>query len=65
MGLVDEEYPNVKGDTLLRLLSDLAVEYAGLVWIVDMDGEMNNSGPGRYGDNKSGAVIDDLFLLCL
>ena len=31
MGLADEEYPDVKGDTLLRLLSDLAVEWAGLV----------------------------------
>ena len=26
MGFTDEEYPNVKGDALLRLLSDLAVE---------------------------------------
>ena len=26
MGVADEEYPNMKGDTLLRLLSDLAVE---------------------------------------
>ena len=26
MGLVDEGYPNVKGDALLRLLSDLAIE---------------------------------------
>ena len=26
---------------------------------------MNSSGPGRYGDNKSGAGVDDLFLLHL
>ena len=26
MGVADEEYPNMKEDTLLRLLSDLAVE---------------------------------------
>ena len=26
MGFADEEYPNMKGDALLRLLSDLAVE---------------------------------------
>ena len=26
MGFTDEEYPNMKGDALLRLLSDLAVE---------------------------------------
>ena len=26
IGLADEEYPNIKGDALLRLLSDLAVE---------------------------------------
>ena len=26
MGVADEEYPNMKGDALLRLLSDLAVE---------------------------------------
>ena len=26
MGFADEEYPDTKGDTLLRLLPDLAVE---------------------------------------
>ena len=26
---------------------------------------MNSSGPGRYGDNKSGTGVDDLFLLRL
>ena len=26
MGFADEEYPNMKGDTLLRLLPDLAVK---------------------------------------
>ena len=26
MGFADEEYPSMKGDALLRLLSDLAVE---------------------------------------
>ena len=26
MGVADEKYPNMKGDALLRLLSDLAVE---------------------------------------
>ena len=26
---------------------------------------MNSSGPGRYGDSKSRAGVDDLFLLCL
>ena len=30
-----------------------------------MGGEMNNSGPGRYGDSKSRAGVDDLFLLHL
>ena len=26
---------------------------------------MNNSGPGRYGDSRSRAGVDDLFLLHL
>ena len=30
-----------------------------------MGGEMNSSGPGRYGDSRSRAGVDDLFLLHL
>ena len=48
-----------------KLLSKLADEWAGLIWIADIGGEINSSGPGRYGDNKSRAGVDDLFLLHL
>ena len=57
--------PIEEKDTPLGLLSTIADEWTGLVWIVDMGEEMNSSGPGRYGDNKSRAGVDDLFLLCL
>ena len=65
MGFADGKYPIMKGDAMLRLLSDMAVEKTGLVWIVNMGGEMNNSGPRRYGDNRSGTGVDVLFILCL
>ena len=57
--------PIEEKDAPLGLLSTIADEYAGLARIADMGEEMNSSGPGRYGDNKSGTGVDDLFLLRL
>ena len=60
VGFANDEYPGIKLDTLLRLLLDLAIKWTGLVWTVDICGETNNSGPGSYGNKRSG--IDVLLL---
>ena len=45
-----------------ELLQDLETKKAGMVWSTDMGEGRINSGPGRYGVNKSG--VDFLLLLC-
>ena len=57
--------PIEEKDAPLGLLSTIADEYAGLIQIAGVGEEINSSGPGRYGDSKSGVGVDDLFLLRL
>ena len=51
-----------KKEALLKLLQDLETEKTGMVWSMVMGEGRINSGPGRYGVNKSG--VDFLLLLC-
>ena len=50
-----------KEGALVKLLKDLETEKTGMVWFMDIGGGRINSGPGRYGVNKSGVS----FLLLL
>ena len=45
MGIANEEYPDIKGDALLKLLPDLAFNWVGIVWTVDIGG-METKGQG-------------------
>ena len=63
MEFADEEYPGMKGDALLKLYYQIwQSNRQVLSETVNMGGETNNSGPGRYGNRRSG--VDVLFLLC-
>ena len=62
MESANEELLDKKEEPLLKLLQDLETEKTGMVWSTDMGEGRINSGPGRYGVNKSG--VDFLLLLC-
>ena len=57
----NEELLDGKEEALVKLLQDLETEKIGMVWFTDIGGGRINSGPGRYGVNKSG--VSFLFFL--
>ena len=61
MEFMNEELLDEKEGTLVKLLKDLETEKTGMVWFTDIGGGRINSGPGRYGVNKSGVGF---LLLC-
>ena len=54
---MNEELLDGKEGALVKLLKDLETEKMGTVWFMDIGGGRINSGPGRYGVNKSGVSI--------
>ena len=62
MEYMNEELLDKKEEALVKLLQDLETEKTGMVWSTDVGEGRINSGPGKYGVNKSG--VDFLPLLC-
>ena len=61
MEFMNEELLDGKEGALVKLLKYLETKKMGMVWFTDIGGGRINSGPGRYGVNKSGVS----FLLLL
>ena len=53
MEFMNKELLDGKEGALVKFLKDLETEKTGTVWFTDIGGGRINSGPGKYGVNKS------------